>query len=133
MVNGDTLFDVPLNKLGAFLDGPDVEAAVGLRPMPDTGRYGRVELEEDRITGFSEKVVGGPGLINGGTYVLRKSAIRGWAPPFSIEKDLLPELVDQGRVRGVPCDGFLIDIGLPETLLDGQSSVPAWWNGLAAG
>ena len=131
LLNGDTLFDAPLQELASYLGDSETLAAIALRPMPDTDRYGRVELEADTITGFAEKSASGPGLINGGVYALRKGALSGYQAPFSIEKDLFPELVRTGRVKGLPCDGFFVDIGLPETLHEAQQSVPTWWRSLS--
>ena len=46
-----------------------------------------------------------------------------------LEIDLLPELVAVGGVRGHRCDGFFLDIGLPETYEEAQRGVLAWWAG----
>ena len=50
-----------------------------------------------------------------------------------MERDLLPALVEAGRLDGVAGDGFFIDIGLPETYDDAQTSVPGWWSGVREG
>ena len=133
VLNGDTLFDAPLLPLGRLLDDRDVAAAVALRAVEDTGRYGRVRLVERTVTEFSEKSGAGPGLINGGVYALRRSAIEGLGSPSSIERDLLPHLAAHGALRGLPSDGFFIDIGVPETYAEAQERVPAWWRKVSEG
>jgi NDP-sugar pyrophosphorylase family protein len=127
VLNGDTLFDVPFGELGLMLDHPSVGAAMALRSVPDAGRYGCVTIQEEKVTGFDEKRHGGPGLINGGVYALRRNVLTDRSAPLSIEIDLFPELVREDRLVGLPCAGFFTDIGVPESLREAQDSVPEWW------
>jgi NDP-sugar pyrophosphorylase family protein len=131
VLNGDTLFDASLLQLGkALLDSGNL-AAVALRTVPDTARDGRVTLDGTNVVGFAEKSVqngeGGAGLINGGIYALRREAIDRLGTPSSIETNLLPALVLEGALSGFVDKGFFIDIGLPETYQEAQTSVPEWW------
>jgi NDP-sugar pyrophosphorylase family protein len=118
VLNGDTILDLDLGALAALVvEDPVALGALALRDAPDAGRYGRVSMEARRITSFAEKSVSGPGLINGGVYCLRRSALDSLpSPPCSLEKDLFPRLATERRLLGKPCDGYFIDIGLPETL-----------------
>jgi NDP-sugar pyrophosphorylase family protein len=133
VLNGDTLFDAPLRETAELLDGADAAAAVALRSVSDTSRYGRAILDATLVTSFAEKDMGGTGLINGGVYAFRREAITGHTPPFSLERDLLPELVAEGRVRGLPCNGFFIDIGVPASYAAAQEDVPKWWTSVVEG
>lgn len=126
VLNGDTLFDAPLASLAELLTDA-ADAAVALRHVDDVERYGGVLLDGTRVSAFAEKAGHGPGLINGGIYALRRRTLEGRVAPLSLERDLMPELVAAQRVTGLPCDGFFIDIGLPETLAEAQISVPRWW------
>ena len=57
-----------------------------------------------------------PADINAGVYVLEREAM-GRAPAsaaFSLERDLFPALVAEGRLKAVRLDGFFVDIGIPE-------------------
>jgi D-glycero-D-manno-heptose 1,7-bisphosphate phosphatase len=45
--------------------------------------------------------------------------------PSSIESDVFPELVKEGRLEGLPFDGYFLDIGLPETLAQAQRETAA--------
>jgi D-glycero-D-manno-heptose 1,7-bisphosphate phosphatase len=128
VMNGDTILDMELGPLGAaVLEDAAVLGALALRQVPDAGAYGRVSIEAGRIAGFAEKSAGGPGLINGGVYCLRRSALD-WlpSPPCSLEKDLFPRLAAERRLAGLPCDGYFIDIGLPETLARAARELPEW-------
>jgi len=130
VLNGDTILDLDLGALGTLLvEDPVALGALALRDMSDAGRYGRVSMEGRRITGFAEKSAGGPGLISGGVYCLRRSALDLLpAPPCSLEKDLFPRLAGEGRLLGKSCDGYFIDIGLPETLARADKELPEWMN-----
>jgi NDP-sugar pyrophosphorylase family protein len=127
VLNGDTLLDVPLQALGARLIESGAVGAVALRHIEDVARYGSVELDGDRVVSFGEKSTDGPGWINGGVYALRRGAIDRLGSPSSLERDLFPVLAESGDLVGLRCDGFFIDIGLPETYAAAQRSVPEWW------
>lgn len=130
VLNGDTLFDVPLARLAGLLvhgDGVAPSMAVALRRVRDTGRYGAARVRDGRLVSFAEKSGEGPGLINGGVYAMHRTALDNRSAPLSIERTLVPELVRQRRVTAMPCEGFFIDIGVPETYEAAQTEVPRWW------
>jgi NDP-sugar pyrophosphorylase family protein len=117
-VNGDTFFDIDLLALCAAADYSDCEAMLALHRVPDASRYGSVVREGDRIVSFREKSqAAGPALINGGIALLRAGLIdRIRALPCSMETEIFPALAAERRLRGRECEGYFIDIGLPETL-----------------
>ncbi|TBW32965.1 HAD-IIIA family hydrolase [Siculibacillus lacustris] len=129
LINGDTWFDVSLLALWAAFEAraPGVLGAVALRRVDDAGRYGSVDVDGDRITGFREKQPGGgAGLINGGNYLLSKEILERVAPVSSLERDVLPDLAAEGRlIGGAFDDAYFIDIGLPETYERAQTEIPA--------
>lgn len=127
VLNGDTLFDARLDELAAVLGSTGATGAVALRRVPDTSRYGAVDLEEARVRRFDEKSSEGPGLINGGVYAFRRRAVEGLGSPSSIERDLLPALATEGELVGIESDGFFIDIGIPEDYDRAQREVARWW------
>lgn len=131
VLNGDTIFDAPLGRMAAALSGNAADAVIALRSVVDTGRYGRVTLDGSVVTSFGEKSGVGSGLINGGVYALRRDAVAHRTPPFSIERDVMPELAAGRRLLGLPSDGFFIDIGVPESFEEAQTSVPGWWERLS--
>lgn len=127
-LNGDSMLDLELEALASLLaEDSAALGALALRQVPDAARYGRVSLEDQRITCFAEKSTSGPGLINGGVYCLRRSALD-LLPclPCSLEKDLFPRLAIEGHLLGKPCEGYFVDIGLPETLSSAAAELPAW-------
>jgi len=129
--NGDTLFDINMRAVDHRLQSnPSLLGVLALREVEDTSRYGQVTLDAGgTINAFKEKklaTVPVPGLINGGIYALRKSAIdRLDEGPASIETDLFPTLAAEGVLGGVQSQGYFLDIGLPETLQTARDVLPA--------
>ena len=86
--------------------------------VANAGRYGRVELssEDHEIEYFAEKsATDTAGWINAGLCCLTPAIFRNWNRlPFSLETDLFPALVAQGKLHAVPLETDFIDIGVPE-------------------
>ncbi|MEZ6013030.1 MAG: HAD-IIIA family hydrolase [Hyphomonas sp.] len=124
--NGDSLFDINLRTLTAR-PLPEGGGRLALRMVDDTARYGSVELDGSRISAFIEKNpdLKGPGLINGGIYYLDRRIVDRIAAPSSIESDVFPALVKEGKLEGIPFNGYFLDIGLPETLAQAQQETAA--------
>jgi D-glycero-alpha-D-manno-heptose 1-phosphate guanylyltransferase len=113
VVNGDTWYEADLRALAAYHRERSADVTLALKPMPDTTRYGRVELADGLVTGFAEKGAGGPGHVNGGVYIIR----RGIPLPErgSFERDCLA--APGYRIAGLVQDAPFIDIGIPEDYL----------------
>ncbi|WP_273185610.1 HAD-IIIA family hydrolase [Hyphomonas adhaerens] len=126
LLNGDSFFDINLRALTAA-PLPEGGGRLALRMVEDTARYGSVQLDGARISAFIEKNpdLTGPGLINGGIYYLDRAMVSRIEAPSSIESDVFPELVKEGRLEGLPFDGYFLDIGLPETLAQAQRETAA--------
>ena len=117
VANGDTFLD---GALAAMLTPLQTELdelfRMALVQVPDRARFGGVSLGEGgRVSGFVPKGSLTPGPINAGLYHLH----RGCLPALirhvlSLEADVVPALVQQGRVVGTPIDGAFIDIGVPD-------------------
>jgi histidinol-phosphate phosphatase family protein len=127
--NGDTLFDINLRRLDKILaDAPNAIAALALRHVPDTARFGSVDLQNGGIVAFHEKKAaqfGHPGLVNGGIGLLRREILSFIDHvPASIETDVYPRLAAAGKLRGAEFSGYFIDIGLPDTLVQARTEIP---------
>lgn len=131
LLNGDSWLDANLVGVAAdALAGPAVPATLVLRRLEDASRYGVVALEETpdgaRVTGFRERPDGpGPGLVNAGLYLMRRSILPRLAPRGSLERDVLPALAAEGGVAGLVRGGYFIDIGVPDDFARAQTEVPA--------
>lgn len=117
LCNGDSYFDINLRDLEEIGAGQQPIACLALRSVDDAGRYGRVTCAGERIIGFSEKSADGPGIINGGNYLL-SHAVFDYLPtgPSSLEQDVFPALVQANRIFGRAYAARFIDIGIPDDL-----------------
>lgn len=126
VLNGDTLFEVNYWALWNHKSGLGT-ASIALRGVPDVARYGGCVLEGNTVVAFSEKGTSGPGIINAGNYVLDQELVdRLPKGQSSLERDLFPILAKEGMLAGLSSDGFFIDIGLPETLIEADDALPRW-------
>jgi D-glycero-alpha-D-manno-heptose 1-phosphate guanylyltransferase len=124
-LNGDTWLGVDFAAMARA--APEADLVFAVRPVPDRSRYGSVVLDGDRLVGLREKDGSGPGLVNGGTYLLRRGLLEKRPLPgaFSFETEILerPEGLD---IRAFPVDGRFIDIGTPEDFARAQTVLPEW-------
>lgn len=125
LANGDSFFDINLLDLATLRSDADWIAKIALRQVSDTSRYGKIYVEGTRIAKIAERGGSGPGMINGGIYVARRS-ILDWIVklPCSIEADVFPKLVAAGRLIGREYGGFFIDIGIDEDFARAQAEMP---------
>lgn len=122
--NGDTYLDVETSEVEAHWQNHRVPIIVA-REVPDTARYGRLATANNRVSGFREKGLAGPGLINAGCYVLPKTILDGFqrGVAFSLETDFLAKEVSQQRFDVFVTKGQFIDIGIPEEYQRAQTEL----------
>jgi D-glycero-D-manno-heptose 1,7-bisphosphate phosphatase len=114
LANGDSFFDFNWLDLLTVPVAEDWQGRIALKQIPDASRYGRVALAGAKVVAFSGSGQPGPGLINGGVYLMRRSLLdRLVTRPMSLEHDVLPLLAAEGLLYGRGYDGFFIDIGIP--------------------
>ena len=126
VTNGDTLFHIEVAALLSLHDENDADCTLALKPMENFDRYGVVEIDAvNTITSFREKQFYPKGLINGGIYILNKERLTAQRLPekFSFEKDFLEKQVSTGKLKGLPQDGYFIDIGIPEDFTKAQNDL----------
>ncbi len=130
LLNGDTWFCASLAILqrdAAALGGSAMLMA--LLSVEDASRYGSVTLDaQGRVKGFEEKRQGS-GLINAGCYLFRPSEtlqeFRNMPDAFSLEKDALPYMAEQGKLAASIQQADFIDIGIPEDYARSQYMLAA--------
>ncbi|RYY86298.1 MAG: HAD-IIIA family hydrolase [Chitinophagaceae bacterium] len=128
VANGDTLFEIDLQKQWDVHQRTKAHCTLALKPMRAFDRYGSVLIDaEGHVQAFREKSYQQEGLINGGIYLLHKAAFlsRGFPQKFSFEKDFLEPAVGQGILSGAVHEGYFIDIGIPEDFNRAQSELKA--------
>jgi len=87
------------------------------RKVPDSGRYGRLEVQNGDLLAFREKQGGGEGLINAGIYLLPSFWLNEEVKheALSMENDLIPRWLSEGRkIRVEEVDSPFLDIGTPD-------------------
>ena len=116
--NGDTYFDVNLQRLDDFRRIKEADICLAMRFEIDPARFGMLEFDNNnRIIRFYEKPDGiEEGYINGGVYIVRKDFLLRFGLPekFSFEKDFLQKYYQTEEFYGLRCFSYFRDIGVPE-------------------
>jgi D-glycero-alpha-D-manno-heptose 1-phosphate guanylyltransferase len=132
-MNGDSILQLSLAAMWDLHMKRGAGATIALAQVPDTSRYGSVEVnEEGWVTSFREKsrerasgCTQGFGFINGGVYLFEPSVMdmvvksRG----VSLEREVLPAQLSRGLLA-FRSDGYFIDIGIPEDFARAQRELP---------
>lgn len=116
ILNGDTFFDIDMNKLIHFHQDKEADLSIALKPMEQFDRYGSVEIDsKQRIIQFNEKKYQDKGLINGGVYLVNKDIFSKLDLPekYSFEKDVMESQLKNLLIYGYIQDKYFIDIGIP--------------------
>lgn len=102
---GDGVSDVNIKKLIDFHKKHNKIATVtGVQPP---GRYGALDIEGDKVIGFTEKPAGDNGSINGGFFVLSPKVINYIeGDDTSWEEEPLRSIASDGELRVFAHDGF---------------------------
>ena len=105
MTYGDGLSDVDVTALVDFHRAHGCMATVTAVKPP--GRFGALELDGERVTGFTEKPPGDDGLINGGFFVLQPECLELIADDSTRwEGEPLGELAARDELRAFHHYGF---------------------------
>ena len=122
--NGDTYLDLEVAAVEVCWQTWRKPVIV-VREVPDTARYGRVEVQNSRFIRFTDKGIPGPGLINAGCYVFPRNLLDDFplGKSFSLEADFLAHAVQQQSFRVFRTNGMFIDIGIPADYLRAQTEL----------
>ncbi len=127
VLNGDTYLEVDYRAMHAAHAAAGAMLTLAVCHVDDAGRYGALEIAEDRVQGFVEKGRTGHGWINGGTYLLAPT-LRAMLPSrraFSFEHDVLELELARLRPRVFLSSGRFIDIGTPEDYAEAERVLAA--------
>jgi glucose-1-phosphate cytidylyltransferase len=124
---GDGVADVDIARLITFHRQHGKLATVTAVQPP--GRYGALNIEGDRVAGFSEKPRGDGGLINGGFFVLSPKCLELIADDRSSwEGQPLTQLAEQSQLMAFAHNGFWQPM---DTLRDKNQLEALWDSGKA--
>ncbi len=128
VLNGDSLCPLPLAALAERHRASGAAATLLAVRVPDASRFGTLVLDErDRVREFREKdPMGGPGLVNGGVYLLARRVVEEIPPAraVSLEREILPALAARGALAALPVAGRLLDIGTPASFREAERLAP---------
>jgi NDP-sugar pyrophosphorylase family protein len=131
-LNGDELLDVDFTSL---LDHHrDSGAAATITVAQPPSPFGVVDLEGDRVTGFSEGATIGC-WVNCGVYVLGEEALDRLPERGDHETTTFPELATEGRLGAVRHDGVWLAVNTPKDLRRAEEYVtahPEWLTGVGS-
>ena len=124
---GDGVADVDLGRLVDFHRASGRIATVtAVRPP---GRFGALEMEGDRVTGFAEKPAGDGGWINGGFFVLEPSVFDYLHGDDDVwEHAPMEALARDGQLAAYKHDGFWQPM---DTLREKNQLEDLWTSGRA--
>jgi mannose-1-phosphate guanylyltransferase len=126
-MNGDTIIDLDIEELLQFHRSHGSEGTIALTPVEDPSRFGVVPTESDgRVIAFIEKPPrdeAPTNLINAGTYVLEPSVLDRVpvGQKVSIERQVFPEIVADGKLYAGKFGNYWLDIGTPEAYVQGNT------------
>lgn len=124
---GDGVSDIDIAAELAFHRNHGRKATIAAVSPP--GRFGALEFDGDRVSGFMEKPAGDGGLINGGFFVLDPTVIDLIDGPNTIwEAGPLETLARSGELVAFRHDGFWQPM---DTLRDKQLLERLWADGHA--
>ena len=114
LLNGDTFLDINFQGFLKFQIENNADVAIAVKFLENSNRYGIVKFNRNKIISFSEKSNLKSSFVNLGIYIFEKSLLLDVAlKPSSLERDLLPYFVSEKNVFGYMCNGYFIDIGIP--------------------
>jgi D-glycero-alpha-D-manno-heptose 1-phosphate guanylyltransferase len=123
VLNGDTFFAVSITELISFHRSKSADLSLSLFRTDDQQRFGGVQIDDmGALNSIGGESLGPRMLANGGAYFISPELIMnaGYSEveACSLEKDLIPKFLAQGRkVFGAPFSGRFIDIGIPSDFI----------------
>jgi NDP-sugar pyrophosphorylase family protein len=112
-LNGDEVLDLDFAALLRFHE--DSGAAASIVVCPLVSQFGVVELDGDRVTGFTE-APRLPHWVNAGLYVLGEETLERLPERGDHEQSTFPELAAEGRLAAFRHEGLWLTVNTPKDL-----------------
>ncbi|MGB7263647.1 MAG: glucose-1-phosphate cytidylyltransferase [Albidovulum sp.] len=127
MTYGDGVGNIDVTSLLAFHKSHGKDATV--TAVPPAARFGRLDIQDGRVTEFSEKPDGDGGVINGGYFVLSPKVARHLEDDATIwERAPLASLASEGQLMAFEHRGFWQPM---DTIRERQELEAHWATGQA--
>ena len=128
IMNGDVLSSHDLSKQIALHESRDADVTLHLTQVVDARAFGCVPTDNNgRVTAFLEKMENPvTNNINAGCYIFHPRVLEAIElnTVVSIEREVFPDLVNQGRkVFGFSDNSYWLDVGNPAALLQGSIDI----------
>lgn len=128
MIWGDVLADIDINDFSAFHleDGPLV--SIALTSVADPTEYGAVKIHRDTMVEYVEKPRKGATsshLVSAGVYIVDPKVSKYFPKKskFNLERDIIPKLIRDKKVKGYVFGGQWFDVGTPQIY---QRAIKEW-------
>lgn len=127
MTYGDGVGDIDIGASLDFHERHGLKATMTAVSPP--GRFGAIHLNDDKVSGFTEKPKGDGGLINGGFFVLSPSVFDYIEGDDTVwERSPMERLASDGQLAAYKHSGFWQPM---DTLRDKQNLESLWSSGKA--
>ena len=116
IINGDTYFDVDINKLIKLHTEQNNDITICLKKMFNFDRYGLVKInKKGKVHSLGEKKHYNSGYIDGGIYLVKRSILNHMPKmkKFSFN-DFIVNNVKVLKIGSMVFDNKFIDIGIPQ-------------------
>jgi glucose-1-phosphate cytidylyltransferase len=124
---GDGLADIDITKLIGFHKRARTMATVTAMYPP--GRFGALDIAEDKVQSFKEKPDGDGGMVSGGFFVLSPKVLSLIEGDHTVwEREPLEHLANSGQLAAYRHDGFFQPM---DTLRDKMHLEELWRSGTA--
>lgn len=118
LIYGDVLADINLKEMADYHKNSQAQLTMAITSINESGEWGVVNLRGNRVVGFSEKPhkEGFSKLISAGIFIIEPSIISlvPDAKFSTMEKDVLPKIIEKDKVAGYSFDGLWFDIATPK-------------------
>ena len=123
IINGDTYFDVDLNKMMKTHIINNNDITLSLKPMSNFNRYGSVKTKSNgAVIQFIEKRYSKHGNINGGIYIIKNTVFDHYkGDEVFLFSDFITNNLSRLKIGSIIFDELFIDIGTPQALSKAQS------------
>lgn len=114
--NGDTFLNIQLKELRNFHYNNCYDITIAIVPMEEFNRYGSVEIMNNKVVSFKEKMYCKNGFVNAGTYIINQNIFDNFKleQKFSFEEFLSSNINKLNIGAFVVEDSYFIDIGVPD-------------------
>jgi D-glycero-alpha-D-manno-heptose 1-phosphate guanylyltransferase len=126
ILNGDTYFPIDLHQMIKYHTEKKADLTLGMTPVEDTKRFGRIEIHLDGKIKCITKNIIGLGHINGGVYFCHaRDFIHLEVRNCNLEVDIIETLISNKKlIYCFESSASFVDIGTEEGWLESLKIVP---------